>query len=330
MKILRDIENIELKSCALAIGNFDGVHIGHQKIMNDLLKYSKQKDIPSVVFSFYNHPLIYINKIKDYYITCPEEKIQLFKEQGIDILIMPDFNESFMKMSPENFIKILKDHLNPQHIIVGKNFNFGFARKGNPQTLIDNFDDKVNVIEQVRYEGIKISSTIIRELLKSGDIKKASTLLGRNFFITSKVRSGKKIGRDLNAPTINFNMDQTSKILPPAGVYISKVFYDSRCSYGISNIGGAPTLDSFDDKCIETHIFDKEIKNMYNKQVKIELLKFLREEIKFDDLSLLKDKISEDIANAKKIINLWRKDETNSNNHYHSSDDDINYKCTRD
>jgi len=327
MKIVRNINEIKLDSCALAIGNFDGIHLGHQKLINMMSAKAKEKDIPSVILSFYNHPLVFINRIRDYYITCPEEKIAILEDMDVDILVIPDFDEKFMNMTPDEFIQLIRSQLNPENIVVGKNFNFGHARKGDPNTLIDHFGKKVEVIEPVRYEDVKISSTLIRSRIKKGYLKKAAKLLGRNFFIDSKVRSGKKIGRDLEAPTINFNMDKTRKILPPSGVYISKVHYDDTISYGITNIGGAPTLDSFDDKCIETHIFDNEIKTMYNKQVRVELLLFLREEIRFKDISELKQKIKEDIQQAKKIIRNWGRDEKN-NNHHHHNDDDANHKFT--
>lgn len=305
MRVIRKIEEIDLKKtfrCCVAIGNFDGVHKGHKFLLHKLKEISEKNNIPTVVFSFYNHPLIFINNLKKYYITLPEEKIEILSSLGIDYLFCPDFDKEFMNMRTIPFIEFLKRHFSPEFIVVGENFNFGFGREGNPESLKKNFDGNTIVVEPIKYENENISSSRIRNCLRDGDVKEVKELCGYYYSITGTVVSGNKLGNRLGVPTLNIDMTESTKIVPKKGVYATYTTIDNVVYPGITNIGGAPTIDHFRRDKIETYVFDKELKKMYNEKIKVQFIDFLRDEKKFDNLEILKENMFNDMKKAKKIL----------------------------
>ncbi|MFA5478434.1 MAG: bifunctional riboflavin kinase/FAD synthetase [Candidatus Muiribacteriota bacterium] len=287
----------------LSIGNFDGVHKGHKYLLEKCVKQAQEKKIPSVVFSFYNNPALFINNVGSYYITLPEEKIDLIKNLNVEICCFPIFDEKIMKISPEIFMEKIQFYFNPSKIIVGQNFNFGYKREGDYNSLQSFFGlDRVDVIKPVEYESERISSTRIRKLIYDGEVELAEKLLGYNFFIEGIVSEGNKIGAQLGIPTLNIHTEKSGKIVPKPGVYVTKTLLDGVLFDSITNIGGAPTLNFEDRNKIETHIFDNNLQKMYNKKIKIIFLKFLRDEVKFENVEMLKNTMLSDIIKAKKII----------------------------
>ncbi|MCK9224986.1 MAG: bifunctional riboflavin kinase/FAD synthetase [Candidatus Muirbacterium halophilum] len=305
MSILKNIKQNLFKECNIAIGNFDGVHKGHRFLLNKLIELSKADNIPSVVFSFYNHPLIYINKLKTYYITEPDEKLEIIENAGVDYIISPFFDDYFKNMDKKEFILFLIKNYNPKRIIVGENFNFGYQRKGQAEDILDYFKENAIIIKPVEINGNRISSSKIRQYLREHNIKHANLFLGYNYFVQGIVKKGNMLGNQLGVPTLNIENNQSGKLVPFPGVYITKTHIDNEIYSSITNIGGAPTINFEKDDKIETYVFDKKLENMYNKKIKVEFLEFLREERKFEDLNELRINMMKDIENAKKIITNW-------------------------
>jgi riboflavin kinase/FMN adenylyltransferase len=304
MKFLKISENKIFEECNIAIGNFDGVHRGHRFLLDTLVKLSQEDNIPSLVFTFYNHPLMYINNLRSYYITEPDEKLEIIENTDVDYIVSPDFDEYFKKMSKIEFIEFLKKYYNPRRIVVGENFNFGYQREGSPDDIKEYFRDNAVIIKPVEIEGERISSSVIRKALHNHNICKANRFLGYNYFITGIVKKGNQLGNQLGVPTMNIETGNSGKLVPSPGVYVTKTYIDDMVYSGVSNIGGAPTINFEKSDKIETYVFDKKLENMYNKKIKVEFIEFLREEKKFSDLSELRLNMLKDIEEAKKIITM--------------------------
>ncbi|MGM0607933.1 MAG: bifunctional riboflavin kinase/FAD synthetase [Candidatus Muiribacteriota bacterium] len=301
MNIFYDFKkNTKYKNCALSIGNFDGVHAGHDYILEKTLEYSKINNLKAAVFSFYNHPSIYINNLRNYCITTPDEKIKIMQKKGIDVIFSPCF-EKYMNIEATEFLRMIDKFLSPSLITVGKNFHFGYKREGDTNLLKKFFKERANIIEPLKINGDNISSTKIRTFIKKGEVKKASEYLKRPFFMHGIVESGNRIGREFKVPTLNFRVKNSCKIIPDPGVYFSKTLINNKKFVSITNVGGAPTINFEDDKKIETHIFDIELQNMYNKKIKVEFIEFIRKEKKFKNTEDLVKQINKDIYVGKKL-----------------------------
>tara|TARA_Y100000816_G_C26057916_1_gene555285 strand:- start:115 stop:1023 length:909 start_codon:yes stop_codon:yes gene_type:complete len=285
----------------VAIGNFDGVHLGHQKVINEAKKRAKKNKLPMGVITFEPVPMMFFNKkIKNHRINSLNQKKIQFKNLDLDFLIIIRFNKKFSILSAEQFIKkIIYQKTKCKYLFVSKNFKFGYKRKGNIKTLrkFEKIYNYKNIITKPFKKKKKmISSTYIRKKINLGDIIEVNKLLNRSWSIEGKVIEGKKRGRKIGFPTCNINLK--NYIVPRLGVYAVKVKSTNFNKNGIANVGYRPTFNG-QNLLLETNIFGIN-KNLYNKVINVSFKKFLRPEKKFGNFEHLKKQIKLDIKRAKK------------------------------
>jgi len=293
------------KGSAIAIGNFDGVHKGHQKIFNQAKMYTKRNKLKFGVLTFTPLPVMFFNKkIKNHRLVSENQKLDFIKEYGTDFVVNIKFNKIFSKITAENFIKkIIFKKIKPHLIFVSNNFRFGNKRKGNV-SLLRSYCNKYNYrlinIKPFKYKGRIVSSTRIRESLQSGNLDLANTLLSRTWSIKGTVQKGKKLGKKLGYPTCNINIK--NYLLPKFGVYAVKVLIDKNIKImsGIANLGYRPTFEG-KKLLLEVNIFGFK-RNLYKKKLTIYFEKFIREEKKFDNSTSLVRQIHKDVIFAKKHL----------------------------
>jgi len=311
MKIIRYSKNIILpdKKRYIALGVFDGVHLGHQKLIKLALDKARKNDGISIVVTFDPHPDKIINPESNVFLlTTLKERISLNRELGVDVFLIIKFNKRINKMLPEDFIsKILVDSLQVKELFVGFNYKFGFLGKGNTDILRDYskiYKFKINILKPITAGNTIISSTRIKDYIKSGEIGKAKKFLGHDITISGRVVSGKGRGRKLlNFATANIETS-SEKILPVDGVYLVEIKIENKKYYGLMNIGVKPTFEE-KERTIEVHIINFN-KKIYNKKVVINILKKIREEKYFNHPDLLKKQIEDDIITANKMIGQYR------------------------
>ena len=307
MEIIRYSKNIILpnKKRYIALGVFDGVHLGHQKLIKQTVDKARKNDGISMVATFDPHPDKIINPESNVFLlTTLEERISLIKDSDVDVFLIIKFNKTMSKMSPEDFIsKILVDSLQVKELFVGFNYKFGFQGKGNTDILREYskfYKFKTNILKPIAANRAIISSTRIKNYIKLGEIEKAKKLLGHDITISGRVISGKGRGRKLlNFATANIETP-LDKIIPVNGVYLVEIKIDNRKYYGLMNIGVKPTFRET-ERTIEVHIINFN-KKIYNKKIVVNILQKIREEKYFNHPSLLKKQIEEDILTANKII----------------------------
>ena len=286
------------------IGSFDGIHLGHKKILQTITKTAKKNNGKSILITFWPHPRYILKKKNDFkLLTSLDEKIKIFEENKIDILYVIDFSLKFSKVSAYNFVKnILLDELKTNCILIGYNNNFGKNREGNIKYLEQNkniFNIDIISIPKQSVDKISISSTKIREHLINGKIQSANQLLGRKYSINGKVVRGNGIGRKINFPTANIEINEPKKLLPKNGVYAVKVILNKKTYLGMLNIGYKPTIEN-KKKTIEVNIF-KFSKDIYNNKISIDFIKRIRNEKKFKNLNELKKQLIIDKKKAELI-----------------------------
>jgi len=305
MKLYRDLETFNTTTdTVITIGNFDGVHIGHQKIIAKVVALSKKYNFDPVLFTFNNHPMSHFGA--DIELIMPEsKKIELIFDKGIKHLISIDFTDEFASMPAELFVReILVKKLKGRYIVVGYDYRFGKKRQGD-FNLLNMLSSKYGYnaikIDKVEIDNMTVSSTNIRRLIKEGNIELANKMLGREFDMEGVVTDGDNLGKLIGYPTANINYN--NYIIPKYGVYITKTFIGQQEYPSLTNVGIRPTIVDKNELRIETYIlnFDKDI---YGKNVKISFLKYLREEMKFDSFNQLKMKIDEDVKIAKEFFKL--------------------------
>jgi len=289
----------------LTIGTFDGVHIGHQKIIKRLVEISKIKNLTPSLLTFFPHPRMVLQKDADIkLINTIDEKKDILKQFGISNLVIKEFTKEFSRLAAEDFVKnILVENLKAKHIIIGYDHHFGRNRNANIDNLKQfgkDFNFEVEEISKQDINDVAVSSTKIRAALQEGDIKTANTYLGYNFMLTGKVIDGKKLGKTINYPTANLYIEETYKLIPKHGVYIVKSTIDDTEVFGMMNIGYNPTVNG-KHQTIETHFFDFN-ENLYGKNLKIELLQRLRDEQKFSSVEELQSQLHIDKKNALEFI----------------------------
>ncbi len=300
MKILNTIKQEKIEKSAIALGKFDGVHLGHQAILEELKK-EKEAGTSTVVVTFTVSPESILSHKKQKYIMTDEEKKQFFASCGIDYFIDIPLDQAFLDMEAEDFIRqYLKEQLGAVKIVCGENFRFGKGRKGNVallKTMGRELGFETKIVTHVKIDELEISSTRIREEITKGNVALANRMLGHPYFVSGKVVHGKELGRTIEFPTINL-VPQQDKILPPNGVYVTDTQLDGKCLPGITNIGFKPTVGKKEQLGIETHIFDYQ-GYLYEKEVKVYFKRFIRPEQKFSSLEELKQQIAKDILQAK-------------------------------
>ena len=285
----------------IAIGNFDGLHLGHQKVIREAKQKAKQYKLPFGVMTFEPVPVMFFNKeIKNHRINSLEQKIAQLKKFKLDFLILIKFNKKFSSQSAEKFIKkIIFEKTKCKYLFVSKNFKFGFKRQGNIKTL-KKFEKKykfTNIVTNPFKKNNKIiSSTFIRNKIRTGNILEVNELLNRNWSIIGKVIKGERRGRKIGFPTCNLKLNDY--VIPRLGVYAVKVKSNNFSKNGIANVGYRPTFKG-QNLLLETNIFGIN-KNLYNKVISVNFKKFIRPEKKFRNLKHLKQQIKLDIKKAKK------------------------------
>ena len=294
-------EDIHLTHTAVALGKFEGLHLGHQLLIDHILKL-KKFHYRSVVFTFDRPPgSLFGHDNPKGQLYTREERRSLLEKMGIDTLIEYPFTKEFASMSPEHFVRrILIGKIGARKIIVGTDFRFGRGRAGSVDTLrylAEDCDYDLIVVEKLRKDGEDISSTRVKEALDQADMEEAAALLGRPYSIAGKVISGKELGRKLQVPTANFSLDK-DKCLLPRGVYISSADLDGQRVFGVTNIGVRPTVDHTDIANVETHFLDYE-GDLYDQVIELNLHHYVRPEQRFDSLDQLKARIDMDIACAR-------------------------------
>ena len=306
MKIFNNL-NIpkNYKHSAIAVGNFDGMHKGHQKVFDNTKKFAKKNKIKFGVLTFKPLPVMFFNKkVKNYRLVSEDEKFDLFKRYGADFVINVKFNKTFSKISAEQFIeRIIYKKINPKSLSVSSNFKFGRNRKGNINLLkkfSKIYDYKLLNINAFKYLGKTISSTRIRKYLMNGKINLANKLLSRNWYINGRVNQGRRIGRKLGYRTCNMHIK--NYILPKTGIYSVKVLIanEKKVHNGVAYLGSRPT---FGGKKIflETNIFNFK-KNLYKKRLNVYFFKFIRIDKKFINSVKLIKQMKKDVAAAKKVL----------------------------
>jgi len=296
--IREKLENYSSKTpSVITIGTFDGVHIGHRKIINQLTTISSEDNLVSILLSFFPHPKMVLqsnNEIK--LINTINEKQDLLNALNLDFLIIKEFTKEFSRLSALEFVRdILVNKLNAKHIIIGYDHHFGRNRTANIQQLREFgelYDFTVTEILAQDIDNIAISSTKIRKALNNGDIKLANNYLGYNYFFNGTVIHGNNIGQTISFPTANIKIDESYKLVPKNGVYIVKSFIDNKCVFGMMNIGTNPTFNR-KNQSIEIHFLDFN-KNIYNQSLSVEMITRIRSEKKFSSVENLKKQLELD------------------------------------
>ncbi len=305
MKVIRDLEAFRpQKPTAVTVGSFDGVHLGHQKILSDLKEIAVKNDAETVVISFEPHPKIFFNPDSDMrLLTTMDEKISLISQQNIDYLILQKFDKKFAAQTPEIFIKKLMTHLNMKDLLIGHDHRFGKNRSGTYdfiKSLENQYGFKTHKIEPVKVNGKEVSSTLIRQTLRKGAVDLAQVYLGRPYFLTGQVVHGNRLGRKLGFPTANLTIREKYKLIPRQGVYLVRSFIDNQPVYGMMNIGYRPTINGR-RLIMEVHFFDYD-GDLYGKDIAVYFLKRLRDEQKFPDLEALKEQLKKDAETSLEFI----------------------------
>ena len=295
------------KSSVLTIGNFDGVHLGHKKLLNELLRQSKIYNAPSVVCTFRPHPRTVLRPNEPYHrLFDHRDQFETLNQMGIDFLIEEKFSKDFSLMSAEEFLEnYIEKIFHPVHLVVGYDFNFGKLRTGNTEFLTQFCLKKkwgLTVVDAYEKDGQIVSSSQIRMLLEHGDLQKSAEYLGRPYYLRGPVRLGYKRGRTLGVPTANLSPE--IDFVPRKGVYFSWAFLHDRKIPSITNIGYNPTFEHTDSYLkVETHLFDFD-EDIYGEHLKVELCLFLRDEMKFGSFDLLKNQIHKDLEQARNYFGI--------------------------
>lgn len=306
MKFIDSLSSQNNSPSVITIGTFDGVHIGHQKIIQRLIKVGKEKDLKSLVLTFFPHPRMVLQNNSDLkLLNTINEREVILNSLGLDQMVIKTFTKEFANLSALDFVKtILVDTLNAKHIIIGYDHHFGKDRSANIDDLKifgKEFGFEVEEISSQDIEDVAVSSTKIRTALLQGDIATANAYLGYPFFITGTVVKGKGLGKKIGYPTANIQIKEDYKLIPKDGVYIVKGTIRDSIFYGMMNIGNNPTVDG-SHQTIEVNFFDFN-DTIYTETVKIEFLEYLRDEHKFETLELLKAQLKNDEFCAKKFLN---------------------------
>lgn len=293
------------KPTIITIGTFDGVHIGHSKILERLINNAKKSDLQSAVLTFFPHPRMVLQKDADIkLLNTLEEKKQILNEIGLDYLIVHPFTTAFSRLSALEFVRdILVNQLKVKKVIIGYDHRFGRNRNANINDLIgygNTFDFEVEQIPVQEIDEVSVSSTKIRKSLLEGAIDVANSYLGYEFMLSGTIKKGKGLGKGIGFPTANLAIQEAYKLIPDNGVYVIKSFFDDKPVYGMMNIGFNPTVAGT-EKSIEIHFFDFN-QDLYGKEVQVRLLKKIRDEHKFESIDHLREQLEKDKITSLKLI----------------------------
>jgi len=303
---LINLEDTTALPSVVTIGTFDGVHIGHQKIIERLISVGKKKKLRSVILTFFPHPRMVLQP--DFQLkllhTINERK-RMLKNFGLDHLEIKPFTKAFSNLSAQEYVnQILVEELNTKHVIIGYDHHFGKNRSANIEDLRDFghiFDFEVDEISAQDIEEVAVSSTKIRQALLDGDLKTANTYLGYSYFLTGKVIQGKGLGKTIAFPTANIHIQEDYKLIPKSGVYVVSSNINGNSVNGMMNIGTNPTVNDGNQQSIEVNFFDFD-ENLYGKELVIDVHHRLRDEVKFNSLEALTSQLKIDKTAAKSFI----------------------------
>lgn len=307
MQHICDLADIQLERCDLTIGSFDGVHVGHQALIEKMVAHSRQYENPAVVLTFFPHPSVVLRGRKPaFYITRPQEKAELLGDLGVDYVITQPFNKELSKVSAMDFVDRLRAQLRFQDLWIGEDFALGHDRQGD-RTYLANLGReigfKLHIVAPVFMGGEVVSSTRVREALRSGDVGRVETYLGRPFKLPGRVVVGAGRGKGLGIPTANLEIwDQ--RAYPRSGVYACLARIDSGQERwkSVTNIGIRPTFENNESEAVvEAHLLDFE-GDLYGKEIELEFVARLRDERKFANAEALLARISRDIQRANAIL----------------------------
>lgn len=299
------IENIECGT-AVALGRFDAIHIGHIEIIKNTVVYAKENGILSLVYMFINDPAEFTSKKKILSVNTIEKRIAILEAIGVDIVVADNFDSNIMNISPDTFVnEFLVERFNAKFVSAGYNYHFGKCGAGNIDTLKALCEEKgiiVSGISEIKVNGKPVSSTIIRNKIADGEVKKVAELMGRHYSISGVVVRGDGIGREkLGFPTANIELPKTV-VVAKNGVYVSKTYLDGKLYNSITNIGGKPTINNEPPRA-ETYI-DATLSDLYGKEIKVELYKYLRPVLKFESIDALAEQLSKDKIEMRKYFEL--------------------------
>ncbi len=290
---------------AITIGTFDGVHIGHRKILERLINNAKVLELKSTVLTFFPHPRMVLQKdVSIKLLNTIDEKIKILEQIGIDYLIVHPFTKEFSRLSATQFVRdILVNDLKTKKIIIGYDHRFGRNRNANINDLMafgNALDFEVEEISAQEVDDVSVSSTKIRKALDEGDMKTANLYLGYKYMLTGEVVKGKGLGRTLNFPTANISIPEEYKLIPKNGVYVVSSVLDGNTVFGMMNIGFNPTVEG-KTKSIEINFFDFD-QDLYGKKIQIDIIDRLRDEKKFNSLEGLQAQLKKDRETSLSII----------------------------
>ncbi|MFV8355573.1 bifunctional riboflavin kinase/FAD synthetase [Flavobacterium sp. XS1P32] len=309
MKIFHSINDFNsTKKTILTLGTFDGVHIGHKKILKKITKNTENQKYESLVLTFFPHPRMVLQEHSDIkLLNTIDEKIDLLEQIGIENLVIHPFDEAFSRLTAEEFVRsILIDRFHIQKIIIGHDHRFGRNRTANIDDLIAYGQEYGFEVEQISVQeinDISVSSTKIRNALVAGDMDLANDYLGYDYFLTGNIIQGKKLGRTIDFPTANLEIAEDYKLIPQNGVYIVKSTINEQIVFGMMNIGFNPTVKG-KTQTIEIHYFDFNA-DLYNQKISVSVLHRLRSEQKFDSITLLKAQLQKDKKAALSYLNTF-------------------------
>lgn len=302
LKLFHSINDFQsTKKTILTLGTFDGVHIGHKKILERITQNTENGKYESLVLTFFPHPrMVLQEKSEIKLLNTIAEKSKLLEETGIENLVIHPFNESFSRLTAEEFVhSILVDQFHIQKIIIGHDHRFGRNRTANIDDLIAfgaEYGFEVEQISAQEIQDVSVSSTKIRKALDEGNITLANDYLGYAYFLSGEVVKGKQLGRTIGFPTANIQIEEDYKKIPKNGVYIVKTFIDNVVIFGMMNIGFNPTVNG-QKQTIEVNLFDFDA-DIYGQKLEISLLEYIREEQKFGSVDLLKEQLNKDKKTA--------------------------------
>ncbi|MEN8241336.1 MAG: bifunctional riboflavin kinase/FAD synthetase [Chloroflexota bacterium] len=307
MQHIYGLQDANVSGVWLSIGSFDGVHLGHQSIINKLTAGAHAAGAPAVVLTFYPHPSVVLRGPREsFYLTTPEEKAELLGELGVDLVITHPFNQEVAQMSAEDFIGQLVKHLTLAQLWVGYDFSLGRDREGNLPKLKEigekpEYNFSVHEVSALLSGGAVVSSSRIRSLLEAGDIESPASLLGRSFSISGEVVKGEGRGRKLGIPTANLSIAK-ERVVPGAGVYAGFVTHQGKSYPAVTNIGVRPT---FEDLPVapraESHILDFN-EDLYGEEINLSFIARLRSEMRFESVEALMAQINLDIEKAREVL----------------------------
>jgi len=307
VKVYRGLEQYQtVKNAVVTTGTFDGVHLGHKTIINQLKKIAGDNNGETVVLTFHPHPRMVLQKENNIKLLGTiDERIKLLEENGVDHLIISPFTKEFSRISSIEFVRdILVNKIGTKKLVIGYDHHFGRNREGSFEHLVEfgpMYGFEIEEIPAINIEDVNISSTKIRKALEIGDIKTAKEYLGRNYSISGVVITGKQLGRSMGFPTANIKIAESYKLIPGIGVYAVKVIHNEINYLGMLNIGFRPTIEDDRKMSIEVHLFEFN-GNLYDEELTIEFVSKIRDEQQFKNVNQLKEQLERDLIECENIF----------------------------